>query len=107
MLKPEEREEIELIIQSVLKRFDHTSSSPQTLRIIGELTKKFEAHLREHTENSKRLDDRFDPESDKYILKDIKPVIEAYRGSKILGEFLKWAAGIFIAYTALMNFFKS
>ena len=36
-------------------------------------------------------------------MEDLRPIIEAWRGSKILGELLKWLGGLAIAYLALKN----
>lgn len=52
-----------------------------------------------------KVDARFDPESDKYILKDVQGIIEAYKGSKILGEILKWLAVVGAAFLFIKSNF--
>lgn len=99
-------DEIEKIIGSVASRIDHKASpeAKQALVEIKELSRKLDEHIKTHEADTKKLNDRFDPESNHYILKDVQDIITAYKGSKILGEFLKWTAGIGIAYLVVKGF---
>ena len=72
---------------------------------IDRMTEKLDAHIQQHEHDTNCLNQKFDPDSDKYILRDVLPIIEAYRGSKMLGELLKWLAGVGMAYLALKKFF--
>lgn len=36
-------------------------------------------------------------------MEDLRPIIEAYKGSKIVGELIKWVGGIAIAWLAFKN----
>ena len=71
---------------------------------IDKLTHKLDEHIAQHDVDAGKIADRLDPESDHYLLKDVLPIIEAYKGSKILGEFLKWSASLGIAWMALKGF---
>lgn len=39
------------------------------------------------------------------FLADITPVLRAYQGGKILGELVKWVAGVGVAYVVVKGFF--
>lgn len=65
---------------------------------IDKLTLKLDEHIEQHEADTQKLNERFDPESDRYILRSVMPVIEAYQGSKMFGEALKWLGGVGIGY---------
>lgn len=37
---------------------------------------------------------------------EIKPIVQAYQGGKVLGEFVKWFAAVGLAVLAIKGFFK-
>ncbi len=56
------------------------------------------------------INGKLDPNSPTFAMKDIyqhmeetRPLLEAYKGSKMFGEIVKWLAGIAIAWLALKN----
>lgn len=68
---------------------------------IDNLTAKLDAHIQQHEADTNKLNERFDPDSDKYILRQVMPVIEAYQGSRMFGEALKWLGGVGIGYLTI------
>ena len=68
---------------------------------IDRLTDKLENHIVQHTEDQNKLSERFDPDSEHYILRDAMPIIEAYKGTQIIGSALKWATSVGVAYLSL------
>lgn len=53
---------------------------------------------------------KLDPNSPTFAMKDIyqhmeetRPLLEAYKGSKMLGELIKWLGGIALAWLAFKN----
>lgn len=71
---------------------------------IDKLTHKLDEHIAQHDVDAGKIADRLDPESEHYLLKDVLPIIEGYKASKILGNFLRWVAGLGMAYMALKGF---
>lgn len=57
---------------------------------------KLNHHIEQHAEDTKRIDARFD---------ELKVIGEAYRGGLIVGEFVKWIAGVSVAAAALWGIF--
>lgn len=115
-----ELERIEDIIQSVLKRYEHKSPSPETIRrltafeeAIKQLGQDLKDHYKKDMDEFERLhakldslNDRLNPESENYMFKEVKDVLDAYRGGKLFGEIIKWLASVGLAWLALKGLFK-
>lgn len=82
-----------------------TPEIKQLMEKFDTMSGKLDTHIIQHEIDTKKIENKFDPESDHYILRDVLPILEAYKGSKVLGELLKWLAGIFVAYMVLRNNF--
>lgn len=57
---------------------------------IDAMTEKLDTHLIEH----------------KAEMEDLRPIIETFKGGKLIGEGLKWIAGVALAWMAIKGFFK-
>jgi hypothetical protein len=68
---------------------------------IDKLTIKLDTHITQHELDTQRLNERFDPESERYMLKDVLPVIEMYKSSRLLGQVVMWLGTIATAYLAI------
>ena len=102
-------EAIEKIVQHTVKTMSHPTTAPETRELIKKLEAKLDDHITKHDQEKssiERIEDKLDSESDHYILKDVLPIIEAYRSSKFLGESLKWLTGVVIAFFVLKGYFK-
>ena len=72
-MSPEDREAIVAVIKETVNGK------------IDRLTDKMDEHNRTHETDMKEV---------RAHIEETKPIIDAYKGSKVLGEFIKWVAGV-------------
>lgn len=63
---------------------------------LDKLTVKLETHIIEHREDVAEV---------KEFMSETRPLLEAYKGGKVLGEGVKWLAGVGIAALAIKGIF--
>ena len=64
---------------------------------IREMSSKLDLHIVEHKADTAEV---------KEFMAEMAPIVGAYKGSKILGEGLKWLAGVGVAFLAIKGFWK-
>ena len=64
---------------------------------IRDIGQKLDIHILEHQADVTEV---------KQFMQDALPIIETYKGSKMLGEMLKWVAGVAISILAIKTFLQ-
>jgi hypothetical protein len=83
----------------------YSNQQGEIIEKIRNLEEKLSYHIEQHNKDNDEIKKLFDDTSDKYILKDVKPVIAAYNNAVNAGEAVKWFAGVFTAIGVLWMVF--
>ena len=90
--------DIEIVVRRVTEALSeqitnsHMATAKVSSNLLGDLKDKLESHIVQHEADTKSINEKLDK------LNEILPFLEAYKGSKVLGNALKWLAGVGTAY---------
>lgn len=71
---------------------------------VGDIHKMLQTQDERSDAFEKKVDAKFSPDSDQYILKEVVPFIQAKAGLKVVRDFLIWTSGGVLAWAAIKSY---